>query len=120
MSELGHIKNKEEAERTLHYFILLQSDIMAYNKALLTEANQELARLLSNKINIEKAQVAHFFHFDLSGMFAYCPIRNVHSGHNATIGAYLIAEGGKIQIRLDFTIVNTMSAWCPLEDVVLG
>jgi len=119
MSELGHIKNKEEAERTLHYFILLQSDIMAYNKALLTEANQELAISLSNKIKIEKAQVDHFFHFDLSGMFAHCPIRHVHSGHSANIGAYLIV-GEAIYIRLDFTIVNTMSAWCPLEDVVLG
>ena len=60
-----------------------------------------------------------FFKFELLGKHAYCSIRHVHSGHNAKIGAYLIV-GEAMYIRLDFTIVNPMSAWCALEDVVLG
>jgi len=101
----------------LSEFLKTQSNIIVC-ELLLLEPSQDLAVLLKSKISALTEKVAHFFKFELLGKHAHCSMRHVHSGHSAKIGAYFIA-GEAMYIRLDFTIVNTMSAWCPLEDVVL-
>jgi hypothetical protein len=48
----------------------------------------------------------------------YCPIRHIQQGHNATIGAFRVLSDGRVFVRLDFAIINKMSAWCRIEDVL--
>ena len=101
------MSEKKRLHPLLSECLKLQSNIIVC-ELLLLEASQELAILLKSKIYALTEKMRDFFKFELLGKHAYCSIKNVHSGHSAKIGAYLIV-GEAMYIRLDFTIVNPMS-----------
>lgn len=63
--------------------------------------------------NEDKTYISHA----LLGKNAYCPSRCIQTGHNAKIGAFRVSDSGQIWVRLDFQILNKMSAWCKIEEL---
>lgn len=91
-------------------YVVCATESSAIERALINNYNQE------SGFNPSVEFVEHSRVWTI-GQTAYCPSRNIQQGHNAKIREFRVSESGQVWARLDFQIINKMSAWVRIEEL---